>query len=508
MPAITLVKTENGMVKGYPSADQMNAVFKGIPYAAAPVGDLRWKAPQPAPDWEGIYDAARFAHPCCQTLVHKNDPVEDFFCIRMDQSEDCLYLNVYTPAQDAGEKLPVAVYFHGGGMQNGYSYMNAYDGDGFAKRGIVYVSVGYRLNLFGFFADPELREEDEHGSTGCYGTLDQAFALQWIKRNIAGFGGDPDTVSIFGQSGGGRSVQTLAASQIGKGLFQRAIMQSGGGLSTGSQRSAVSLEEGFEVCGMLKKLFGAKNMAEMRDIPGKKLIQMYGAYLRENVTDQPHFTLRYMGPKIDGYVLEEERSDVFRSGRYNDVQYMVGATDSEFFNPSMEVPPMEEIERMAVEDYGEYAEVFLRLIRESNPDELERYFRNQEGETLKANAVGWCELQLQLKRKPSYAYLFELVPPGSDAARHSSEHHYVFQTLMRTRRPYTGRDFDLSNELADRWANFFKYGNPNDEKYSNLWTPYTKEHPEVFRISYQSHMGRMPESKFMTFIKNYSLGRV
>ena len=215
-----------------------------------------------------------------------------------------------------------------------------------------------------------------------------------------------------------------------------------------------------------------------------------------------------MGPKIDGYVLEDERSRLFRSGRYNDAQYMVGATDSEFLNSLMEVPTMEEIERTAVQDYGKYAESFLRLIQESDTDELERYFRNQEGETLKANAVGWCELQLQLKRRPSYAYLFELVPPGSDAARHSSEHHYVFQTLMRTRRPYTGQDFDLSNELADRWANFFKYGNPNNEKYSNLWTPYTKEHPEVFRIGYQSCMGRMPESKFMTFIKDYSLGRV
>ena len=503
---ITMAKTENGWVRGYSSANQMNSVFKGIPYAAPPVGELRWKAPQPAKNWEGVFDAVRWPNRCTQAPKLQAPELKDeFFSIDTPMSEDCLYLNIWTPAISDEQRLPVAVYFHGGGMQSGYSYANMYDGDGFAKRGIVFVSVNYRLNIFGFFADPELRDEDPNGSTGCYGTLDQAFALKWVKRNIAAFGGDPEQVSIFGQSGGGRSVQTLGASQIGKGLFNRAIMQSGGGLSTGSNRLAASLEEGYEVCELLKKAWNVKNMAEAREIPADKLMSIYLETMGSRVGPK---AIRYMGPKIDGYVLTAERSDMFRAGLHNDVQYMVGCTDSEFYNANAKVPPMEELEKAAAEDFGEYAGRYMEVLRSAPPEELEAFIKNEEGDTMKANAVAWCELQLDLKRRPSYAYLFKLVAPGNDVARHSSEHHYVFQTLMRTFRPYTGRDFDLSNELADRWANFFKYGDPNDEKYSNIWTPYTRAVPQAFIIDYDSKMGRIPESRFMEFIKDYSLGRL
>ena len=218
--ALLQVKTENGIVEGLPAGNQSVSIFKGIPFAKPPVGDLRWKAPQPAEDWDGVLLCHQFAPIPMQARFASEGggntlAAQEFYVIDFPMSEDCLYLNVWTPAKSDSEKLPVAVYIHGGGMETGYSYLNAYDGEAFAKRGVIMVTIAYRLGIFGFMAHPDLAAEDPHHSTGNYAIMDQVAALAWIHRNIAAFGGDPENVTIFGQSAGKISLFTGVGYVIG-----------------------------------------------------------------------------------------------------------------------------------------------------------------------------------------------------------------------------------------------------------------------------------------------------
>ena len=500
--ALLQVKTENGLVEGLPSGNQSVSVFKGIPYAKPPVGPLRWKAPQPVENWEGVYQAYKFSNICPQPRFSSEGgntlAATEFYVVEYPLSEDCLYLNVWTPAKSPEEKLPVAVYIHGGGFETGYGYLNAYDGEGFGKRGIVMVTFNYRLNVFGFLAHPELAAEDPHGSTGNYGTMDQAAAIQWVKRNIAAFGGDPEKITIFGQSAGGCSVQNMCACPLVKGDFQRAIMQSGGGLSRGGLLDTIPKDRAWENGRIFLEMLGVASVEEARQVDAQTLVEKFQEFKKE------HPGLPF-SPCVDGYVLPEAPAQYFLEGKHPELDTMVGCTADEMRHKGNPIPKMDVLARMA-EAYEEDNKEYLKVIDPHKPAYCAQFFENRMGDDMLAGDIAWCENQLALGRKPAYAYYFTYVPPGAEAsgAHHSVEHHFVFQTLLRSQRPYTGFDFELSNELADYWANFIKTGNPNSRG-KQVWKPYGKPSARMLEIGKERKMIAPPGNAYVKFMVKHSL---
>lgn len=505
MASMLQTMTECGMVEGMPSANQMFTVFRGIPFAKPPVGELRWRAPQAPEPWEGVRKAYTFASIPMQERFSSEGGGNtlagmEFYCREYPMSEDCLYLNIWTPAETPEDKLPVAVYIHGGGFETGYSYLNAYDGDGFAKRGIIMVSVAYRLNIFGYLALPELAEEDLHHSTGNYGTLDQIAALKWVRRNIHNFGGDPENITLFGQSAGGSSVEKLCGTPLTDGDFKRAIMQSCGGLSRSAAADALPLEQAFVYGKEYMEVLGVHTVAEARDLSAETLLE---AFIR--LKGGPGYLEHYM-PCVDGYVHPERLDLYFRHGRHTVKDTMVGCTAAEFRQPGKPAPTYEEMRQIARQRYGDQAEAFLAAIQAEDPEACRVCFEDLIGDDMLAGDLAWCRNQISLGRNPAFLYYFTYVPPGTDQAYHSSEHHYVFQTLTRSRRPYTGQDYDLSNLLADSWANFMKTGDPDGGR--GLWKPYTAEEPEALIINGPCHMGTVPVNPSVAFHMAYSLGEL
>lgn len=506
--ALDQVRTEAGIVEGYPAGNQFITVFKGIPFAKPPVGDLRWKAPQPCDPWDGVYKAYKFGNIAMQPRFVSEGggtslAAQEFYVRDYPMSEDCLYLNIWTPAKTGEEKLPVAVYIHGGGYETGYSYLNAYDGEGFAKRDIVLVTVAYRVNLFGFLSHPELAAEDPHGSSGNYGLMDLIAAFGWVQRNIAGFGGDPGNISLFGQSAGGGCVEYLCASPLMKGKVRHAIFQSSGGISKNGMGDPRSREADEAIGEAFFRFIGAKSAAEARAMDADYLEEKYKEF------KNTEFYGMIFTPGVDGYVLPEDPADYFRSGRHDDIEYMLGCTKDEMRRFGAPAPSCEQLKKAAADQYGEKAEAYLSRIRADDPEALQPQFEDPFGNYFLAADLAFCENQNDLGRKPAYLYYFTYVPPGAEAmgAHHSVEHHYVFQTLVRSRRPYTGFDFDLSNELADYWANFIKTGNPNPEG-SDTWKPYTAEEPKGLLIGKTRCMGEIPRLPNVQFHIEYSLGKL
>lgn len=508
--ALLKVKTESGIIEGLPGNNQIVSAFKGIPFAKPPVGELRWKAPQPIDPWEGELKAykyqniavqPRFASEGGNTLAAK-----EFYVVEHPMSEDCLYLNVWTPAKSADEKLPVGIYIHGGGFETGFSYLNAYDGESFGKRGIVIVTIPYRLNVFGFLANEELEKEDPNGSTGNYGIMDQIAAIEWIKRNIAVFGGDPENMTIFGQSAGGMSVQCLCQSPLMNGNMKRAIMQSGGGITKNSILDQKPKDTALNIGKHFFDFIGVNNIAVARKLDANFLVDKYQEFKEKtNVDLGLLFT-----PNIDGYVLPERATDYFLNGKHPDIEYMIGCTADEMRNKNAKAPSYEVQKKMAEKIYGEnLAEKYLKVIKANDLEYCRKFYEDPFGDEALASNIAWCENQIMLNRKPSYAYYFSYVPPGAEdvGAHHSVEHHFVFQTLIRSFRPYTGFDYDISNELSTFWSNFIKTGNPNGEGLPE-WTSYTKESPKVLEIAKERKMINPPESVKTEFIKNYILGRI
>ena len=436
--ALLKAKTESGWVEGMPAANQLFSVFRGVPFAAPPVGALRWKEPQPLEPWEGIRPCWHFAPRAMQERMASEGGgivANEFYVGDYDYSEDCLYLNIWTPAKSEEERLPVAVYVHGGGHQTGYSYLNCYDGEGFCKRGVIMVSIAYRLNVFGYLAHPELTAE-QGGTSGNYGMKDQLAALLWVRRNIAAFGGDPSQVTLFGQSGGASSVANLCALPAAKGLFQRAIMQSGGGIRKVYSYWSSSLSHAEEAGEKFFEMLGVSGIEEARQLSAEELLDGYTKFKMVKIgeMDTPSLIGGYMrfAPVDDGIFFPEPVVKLYQEGKYPELDYMLTST---------------------------------------NGEHKETTFQN----------LAFAEVNARLGRKPCYLAYFTYVPPGADCAHHSVEHHYVFQTLNRSFRPYGGRDWELSNELADYWANFMKYGNPNGTGAEN-WKPYEAGQYNVLEI--------------------------
>ena len=426
------VQTENGWLRGLPAADPRITAYKGIPFAKPPVGELRWRAPEPADDWSGVREAFEFAAIPMQSNPGDGDPEslynKEFHVDKnLPMSEDCLYLNVWTPARTGDELLPVMVWIYGGAFQHGYTSEMEFDGERMARRGVIVVSVSYRLNVFGFLAHPDLTKENPHGVATNFGLQDQKAGLAWVQRNIAAFGGDPNNVTLFGQSAGGGSVMAHLASPEAEGLFHKAIVQSAGGILT-HELFGQSMEDAESHGQALMRHIGVESIDEARSIDGPALFRLAQAYLPFSLV-------------IDGTYLPHAAATTFIRNEHKQIPLMIGCTRNEFIETC-------DIEGMEPFSYNNF----------------------ELGNNLMAR------LNAERSGPPLYNYYFDPEIPGDDhGSFHSSELWFMFETLAKCWRPFVGKHYDLARWMCNYWTNFAKYSDPNgvdaDGTPMPTWTP-------------------------------------
>ena len=441
------VTTEQGKVSGKTiNSEKVNA-FLGLPYAAPPVGALRWKAPEAPAAWKGVRDATHYGSRCVQTQIFDDMVFQD-----SGPSEDCLYLNVFTPADKKG-KLPVMFWIHGGGYTGGSASEPRHNGDFLSLKGVVLVTINYRLGVFGFLATSELAKEG-NGAAGNYGLMDMVAALKWVRANIAQFGGDPGNVTIFGESAGSFAVSTLMASPIAKGLFHRAIGESGGafrGLSSiGTLDSTEKRNDEWVDAA------GAHTLAELRTMPTQSVLDA------SKKPGAPRFS-----PVVDGRVLPEPVPEVFSQGKQAHVPLLAGWNRDEnpWLSPGMTV---QRWKTFATASFGERAEEFLKLYPGETDAEAVRSAIDYGSDVwIVFGTWKWIEAHRKTGESPIYRYHFELAAPPSqfhsDAiAFHSDDIEYVFGTLdTRPGAVWRPEDRKLSDAMMDYWTNFARTGDPN-----------------------------------------------
>ena len=455
-PAVPQVKTSSGVVEGK-DAGAVNA-FLGIPYAAPPVGDLRWKAPVPAAKWEGVRKATEFGSHCMQGNVFGDMVFRD-----PGNSEDCLTLNVWIPAKTAlaaASKLPVMVWIYGGGYQAGGSSEQRQDGSVLAQQGVVVVSMNYRLGIFGFFTHPELAKESGRNTAGNYGLLDQVAALQWVQDNIAAFGGDSGNVTIFGESAGSFSVSALMASPLAKGLFHKAIGESGGAFSTDELKFEPLEKREAKDAELVRTRLQVKTLAELRAVPGDQLL---GAFFKPGANDNPWFDA-----DVDGYFLPQSAPTIFAAGKQNDVPLMAGWNHDEGGFDPVQGTAAEQLKKIAEKEFAGKVKAFLLLYPATTDAEAQRSLLDFTGDSFIAWATWrWLEAQAATGKQPEYRYRWDLGlprgPKGSNrVANHSAEIEYVFGQLdSKANVEWMPEDRELSARMQKYWANFARSGDPN-----------------------------------------------
>ncbi len=453
-PQSPVLTVEGGQIQGVPADVAGVTVFRGIPFAAPPIGENRWRAPQPVVPWEGVRVCDKFGHPAFQAAHYPGGYTTEWgYGDEAPYSEDCLYLNVWTKAPgQTGKKLPVAVWIFGGGMREGWGSEPEFDGQEWAGKDVVLVSFNYRVGPFGFFAHPELSAEDPEHATGNWGTLDQIQALKWVKQNIAQFGGDPDNVMIFGQSAGGRSVKFLSASPLTRGLFNKAVIMSGSGLVDprkpaqplfpgGPVMPAQKMTTLTEAEASVKEVAdwaNFKDLAALRRASTETIFAM-GTLYTQVTGKRSVLSSSPISPYIDGYVLNESFDDACINGNLAPVPYMIGYT---------------------LNDAGNMR------------DQIQDFCLNRE----QMGGQAWA-----------YQFARPLPTDGRpnvlQGAFHSSDLWFVFKSLKNCWRPWTQGDWDLSEKMLTAWSNFAKYANPNGPDGGD-WKPYTADNQTfmVFRL--------------------------
>ncbi|MCR4824807.1 MAG: carboxylesterase family protein [Bacteroidales bacterium] len=447
-PQSPVLTVEGGLVQGVPADLPGVTVFRGIPYAAPPVGENRWRAPQPVIPWEGVRVCDKFGHPAFQAAHYPGGYTTEWgYGDEAPYSEDCLYLNVWTKAPgQTDRKLPVAVWIFGGGLREGWGSEPEFDGQEWAGKDVVLVSFNYRVGPFGFFAHPALSAEDPEHATGNWGTLDQIAVLKWVQKNISQFGGDPDNVMIFGQSAGSRSVKFLSASPLTKGLFNKAVIMSGSGLVDPSKpaqpmfpggpvmpvQKMTTLAEAEASIQAVTDWANLKDLSALRRASTETIFALGTIYT--NVTGRRSvLSAMPIAPYIDGYVLKESFDEACLDGTLANIPYMIGYT---------------------LNDSGNMG------------DQIRAFCLNREE-----------------KGGVAYAYQFARPLPTDgrpnvlQGAFHSSDLWYVFKSLKHCWRPWTQGDWDLSERMLTAWSDFAKYGDPNGPE-GGAWTPYTAAKPE------------------------------
>lgn len=434
------------------------SAFLGIPYAAPPVGANRWRPPAPPSAWSGVRQASQFSASCQQTVGTGGfGPWTHEYVVSGAVSEDCLYLNVWTPAQATGDRLPVLVWIHGGGFSGGSASVPIYDGAKLAAQGIVVIGINYRLGLYGFMAHPALSAESPVGASGNYGLLDQIAALKWIKANVAAFGGDPDRITIAGQSAGAASVHHLIASPLARGLFARAIAQSGSGMGLAVPDRTTAEQRGVA----LMQAAGVTGIAQLRALSAAQLDAALGKMM---MGAAPAGGLPF-APIIDGLVLPDAG---YAGANINDTPILTGMTADEMtgLDPTIDHASSADVTARIERDYGALAPEVLKLYPAATDAQANATVRALARDRGLASMALWAEQRQKTSRHPIYAYLWTHWEPGPDAARyrafHSSEIPYVFGTLDASpERPFTDEDQRLSDELSGYWVNWVKTGDPN-----------------------------------------------
>jgi para-nitrobenzyl esterase len=468
--SLDVVKTKAGFVSG----TRTNGVyiFKGIPFAAPPVKELRWKAPQPVVPWKGTLAATKFGPSPVQS-----DPkpfmmwTQEFITPAEPLSEDCLYLNIWTPAKSAVEKLPVLVWIYGGGFMSGSGACPVYDGEEIATQGIVYITINYRVGIFGFMAHPELSAEVPTRSSGNYGLMDQIAALKWVRENIESFGGDPAKVTIAGQSAGAMSVQALVASPLAKGLFRAAIAQSGSIASRPSQNLKEAEKAGVTVSEKVQ----SKNLAGLRALSSDSLLRLSGTLV-----------FGTFSPITDGHVLPEDGQSIFRNKKHNDVPVIAGWVSGD---ADLVMGPPQSADKFRENASSKFTAKWA---------EFERLFPASTEEQVKASQrklamlrfAGFPDYQWARSNKSdTYLYHFTYVPtdkPGfpNYGAFHTSEVPFALHTLSRWDRPWVEKDFAVERTMSAYWVNFVKTGDPNGAGLPK-WIPYSADDGSIMEFGDQ-----------------------
>ncbi|MEJ1239975.1 carboxylesterase family protein [Chryseolinea sp. T2] len=464
-PDLLVVRTSGGLVSG--SYEDSVFAFKGVPYAAPPVGDLRWKAPAPVIAWNDTLKCLSFG---ASPIQNEPKPFmmwsEEFITPPQPLSEDCLFLNIWSGARSASDRLPVFVWIHGGAFTSGSGACAIYNGAAMARKGIVFVSINYRLGVFGFLAHPELTKESGKSASGNYGLMDQVAALQWIKENIQAFGGDPSKVTIGGQSAGSMSVQALIASPLAKGLVHGAIAESGAGRQITPLMAAEKIGEAFAKSG------NASSLAELRAIPGDTILSLankmpFGSFF----------------PIEDGYVLTQQLAKVFSGKQHIDVPLLAGWVTGDGALASRKQMNANEFKNDIKKTFGHQSDEMLKLFPAAN-DKMAAESQLKLGSM---RFAGVPDYQWALANtSASYLYEFTYVPtdkPGfpNYGAFHTSEVPFALHTLSHWDRPWTETDLEVERYMSSYWLNFIRSGNPNGDGLPE-WESYSLQNGDMIRF--------------------------
>ena len=478
---LRVAKTENGMVRGLPAADPRITSFKGVPFAAPPVGENRWRAPQPAADWEGVRDCFEFAPISVQDQPAVGD---DIYCREwhvdpdIPMGEDCLYLNIWTPAKKTDEKLPVFVWYFGGGFQWGYTAEMEFDGERIARRGIVVVSVNYRLGALGFLAHPDITKAQPENPAN-FGHLDQQAGLRWVHRNIANFGGDPDNITISGQSAGGGSTLAQITCDQNKGLIKNAVIMSGIIRNPYMDMpffKPLTLEEAGKIGDEFIRTLGVTTIEEARKLDA--------FFIRDKYAEFRNKKGFMFATCLDGVFCTGDTYKRLKNGEHNDVNIIAGNTVDEF--PSAIFADSEEaMEAQAKARFGADADKFLSF-KEAHAKTGDKMYASVSGIECSVKEAFNCMSKEEGNSKKYYYYRFNPDIPGWDnpGSFHSVDLWFWFETLAKCWRPFVGRHYDLARQMCNYICNFIKTGDPNgkDADGSDLpeWRPYNdKDHAEM-----------------------------
>jgi|WetSurMetagenome_2_1015567.scaffolds.fasta_scaffold00772_6 para-nitrobenzyl esterase len=477
-----IIMTEGGKVEG--TVENGIKVYKGIPFAAPPVGELRWKAPQPVKSWEGVKKADKFAPGSIQNQ-------------KLEQSEDCLYLNIWTTANSDKEKLPVMVWIHGGGFSAGAPLEPTYFGQELTHKGVIFVSIAYRLGTLGFFAHPDLSAESPNKVSGNYGLLDMIEALKWVRKNISAFGGDPAKVTIFGESAGAIAISMLCASPLAKGLFWGAISESGGSfgpVGNTRQDGIISLK-GAENAGVeFMKQLGVNSLAELRKMDPQEWFKSPAARMS-------------FWPNADGYVIPDDQYKLYEAGKFNDINVMVGTNSDE---GAMFARPIEpDAYKKGIEQrFGDFSAKILKAF----PGETKEQAQFSTADIFTATAFAWpswawARLQSRNGKSKVFLYYFNQQQPKAPfmsiaprGAQHAAEIKYVLKTMD----PKTSGEDDLklSELMATYWTNFAKYGDPNGKNLP-LWSEFKEKNSSVMYLNSNSKQGPVPNLDKLELMEQY-----
>lgn len=463
------VKTDKGEIAGKLSDDGQVRVFLGIPYAAPPVGPLRWRPPQPAAAWTEVRGAQSYGSHCIQANQFADMTFHD-----PGASEDCLTLNVWSPREvTAGAKLPVMVWIYGGGFYAGSTSERRQDGEAFARKGVILVSMNYRLNIFGFFANTALAAESAQHAAGNYGLMDQAAALQWVKRNIGQFGGDTSNITLFGESAGSFSVSAQMASPMAKDTLAHAIGESGGAFSRGGLPFPALDVAKAKGDAFARDVLGKTTLEELRAIPATELVKALEGQKAPGVR---------FGPDVDGVFLPEPVPTIFAEGKQAHIPLLAGWNRDEG-GPPRDSVTLESYKQTAQTMWGPKAEEFMKAYPATTDDEARRTMADlARDQFIAASTWEWIEAQVKTGGAPVYRFRFDHPSPGdryhpaSAGAFHSSEIEYVFGNLsVRPAAPWKEEDYKLSETAQNYWINFAKTGNPNGPGLPQ-WPSYDEAH--------------------------------